>query len=79
MLFRSFAKIAGLPSFIATKAALRQVVARWAGPQAKTPSKPEVGPVVPAAAEELLPTPAAALVPEATRGEHSILKQATEK
>jgi len=74
-----FAKIAGLPSFIATKAALRQVVVRLAKPQAKVHAKPEAGPDFPASAEEVLPTPTPVAKPEATRGEHSILKQAAEK
>jgi len=76
-----FAKIAGLPSFIATKAALRQVVARLAGAQTVGPARvnssgPEFPSSVPPSAEEILPTPAVPVEPEATRGEHSILKRA---
>lgn len=73
-----FAKIAGLPSFIATKSALRQVVARLAGSQAVQPGAIESeGPVLPQVTDEILPTPASPVQPEATRGEHSILKQAS--
>ncbi len=79
-----FAKIAGLPSFIATKSALRQVVARLARAQTVQPGTIESeGPVLPQSTvspqstEEVLPTPASPVQPEATRGEHSILKQAS--
>ncbi len=58
-----YAKIAGLPSFIATKAALRQTVLRFNGPRIVNPS-----------ADEVLPTPTQVAEPEATRGEHSIIK-----
>lgn len=77
-----FAKIAGLPSFIATKAALRQVVARLAEPQSgEEPARvnssgPTFPSSTPPSAEEILPTPAVPVEPEATRGEHSILKRA---
>ncbi len=77
-----FAKIAGLPSFIATKAALRQVVARLASPQTVEPAGVNsLGPTFPSSAplstEKILPTPAVPVEPEATRGEHSILKRAS--
>jgi len=78
-----FAKIAGLPSFIATKAALRQVVARLDEPRtAESAGDSSNGPVFPSSTEsssagEILPTPATSVVPEASRGEHSILKRAS--
>jgi len=73
-----FAKIAGLPSFIATKAALRQVVVRLGEPRTAEPAgDSSTGPVFPSSEEEVLPTPATAVEPNASRGEHSILKRAS--
>jgi len=82
-----FAKIAGLPSFIATKAALRQGVTRLAETRTREPSDGNsTGPTFPSSVpssvpssttEEILPTPALPVEPEATRGEHSILKRAS--
>ena len=78
-----FAKIAGLPSFIATKAAMRQIVVRHAKPQVGQSAAPPRGPALSAADEstvvdeEVLPTPADPAVPKATRGERSILKRAS--
>jgi len=70
-----FSKIAGLPSFIATKAALRQVIARLAVSQAVPTTTGPQGPEFPAAAkDEILPTPATPKKPAGTRGERSILK-----
>ncbi|MCG8449651.1 MAG: hypothetical protein MI725_08735 [Pirellulales bacterium] len=72
-----YAKIAGLPSFVATHAALREFIARFVGPQQGQPVGGETTPaeVGPNDGQEILPTPAPAEKSEATRGEHSILKR----
>ena len=72
-----YAKIAGLPSFIATKAALRQVVMRFDGPQMVDPFGGDSTPREDEPADgEILPTPKPAAEPEAIRGERSVLKRA---
>jgi len=83
-----FAKIAGLPIFIATKAALRQAVERFqsgsvreGGPQMVDPSDPFPAPSdsEPADPNEVLPTPEPTTRAAATRGERSILKKSTRR
>ncbi len=70
-----YAKLAGMPSFIATGATLRQLDAISAGDQttASTATKQKQTVV----AEEILPTPPEPTLPDATRGERSILKRAS--
>jgi len=74
-----YAKLAGMPSFIATGATLRQLTAVAEVPQLNilgstggaSAKQQAIG------AEEILPTPADPAQPNATRGERSILKRAS--
>lgn len=74
-----YAKIAGLPSFIATGATLRQLDAVSAGPRMINPGVTGAtwSPEQTAVEHEILPTPAELEQPIATHGEHSILKRAS--
>ncbi len=88
-----YGKIAGLPIFIAAKAALRQAVTRFqsgshhegnlreGGPQMVDPSDPSPAPSNSESdnPNEVLPTPEPATHSAATRGERSILKQSTRR
>ena len=74
-----YAKLAGLPSFIATGATLRELAASLEGPQLNISGVTNGGAAKrqDVAAEEVLPTPADPQQPDATRGERSILKRAS--
>ncbi len=78
-----FVKISGLPSFFATFAALRETARRFeptasSGPKIPDPNSGDQAPIEEPPVEEpleILPTPKADVVPNATRGERSILKR----
>ncbi|NOY42313.1 MAG: hypothetical protein GXP26_10820 [Planctomycetes bacterium] len=70
-----YAKLAGMPSFIATGATLRRLGAISTGDQTTASTAPKQKQAV--VAEEILPTPAEPTQPDATRGERSILKRAS--
>ncbi len=78
-----FVKISGLPSFFATFAALRETARRFApttssGPKIPDPNSGDIAPIEEPPVEEpleILPTPKADVMPNAKRGERSILKR----
>ncbi len=78
-----FVKISALPSFVATFAALRETARRFAPTTSSGPKIPDPNIEDPASIEEppveepleILPTPKADVVPNAKRGERSILKR----
>ena len=80
-----FVKISALPSFVATFAALQEVDRRFAGPESSGPEITEPLDIYPGPAttpraesqpqDEILPTPQPSEVPNASRGERSILKR----
>jgi hypothetical protein len=74
-----YAKLAGLPTFIATGATLRELSAISGNPQLNISGVTNEGAAQRQAVvtDEILPTPAEPRQPDATRGERSILKRAS--
>jgi len=71
-----FMKISSLPSFVAIHAALQEILSRFSAAESGQLElgNPRGTEAAPDESREILPTPDSAEIPEATRGEHSILK-----